>query len=1203
MKEKIERLSRGIFEYEMPELIVSETELVISVEAGMIKEGSLRIGNDQNQRMKGILYVSGKILVLEKTDFIGPEVEIPYYVDAATLLPGEEHVGTICIVSDCGELKLPFTIRVLEPSFQSSVGVVRDLFQFANLARVNWKEAEELFASADFSKIVLQKEKRYITAYEQLIESTDTSQALEEFLVLVHKKKRCDFSILETALEYEVGTENFMENILLKKEQWGYVKVSVACDAPYISLSATELTVEDFVNGQAAISFVVQAEKMHRGNYFTEFVISAGRKRIVLPAVFRCHGTGEAQHYKKNLHRLEYRLTEQYIKFRNDQITGGGFLSESGRILESILALLEKQELEASDVAAKDEIENKKNAYELYRAYLSIVDGKNRNAEEGFAVIQSKKSYYERNHRLFYCAVLYLEAMKSRDRMMVEEYAGIIRSYYEQDKKEDLLLWFLLYMDKRLESNKSLRYETIRKHCSSGRISPVLLFEAAILWNAEPMTVTALTGFECQVMRYLIRNKMVGKEAALQFAYLSDRMTDQAQLQIWILRQLYDRFQHKDILNALCRLLVRGGHAEKKYHVYFKQAVKEQIRLDRIYEYYLMTLDRNTSPVIDQQVLLYFSYSSFLSEEDAAFVYAYVVRNKGTNPAIYRAYLKNMEQFAVNQMKAGIVSESLAVLYADVLRTSIIDREMAQMLPEIIFTYRLECSSPHIQSVCVAHKEEKKVQIVPITEVDGVRRALVSIYTENAEVFLQDAEGRRYMPGEEDKLYRLMHAENFLDTCYEIGSDNRKLLLHIWEKNKNYNKYDKLLIDLQKQISQMSDLRVEMQNNCLVSLVEYYYENYNVELLEAYLNAVNLRLLSAKDRERMLELMILRDMYDKVLESVEMFGCSVTMQAKRISKLCVRGISSPREEKDRQTLLFMGYFAFKNGKIEDRLLQYLADRYNGTTGEMYELWKAAKERELETTSMEERLLAQMLFAESYVDDSFAVFVSYCGSGMNRKLLKAYYAYCSYKYFVRDRMTNPELFEMLKKESFLENTPVCMLAMLKHYSGKETLLEAEKSFVNYYVQKCVQKKLIFPFFKEFEGKIALPANMLDKYYVEYRSNPKNRLKIHYSCNLEETDLRVEEMVDVGYGVFVKELILFYGESLQYFISVEDEEGIEVVESRMVHHTEMESSEGTTKYGKINEILMTQDMKDEKTLFSLLEQYYKEEYAINRHFSPV
>lgn len=150
---------------------------------------------------------------------------------------------------------------------------------------------------------------------------------------------------------------------------------------------------------------------------------------------------------------------------------------------------------------------------------------------------------------------------------------------------------------------------------------------------------------------------------------------------------------------------------------------------------------------------------------------------------------------------------------------------------------------------------------------------------------------------------------------------------------------------------------------------------------------------------------------------------------------------------------------------------------------------------------------------------------------------------------------------------------------------------------------MQKKLIFAFYKDFENRLTLPASMQDKYYVEYRTNPKSRLVLHYTCRLEEDELQEAEMEEAGYGIFVKELILFYGETLQYFITEETENSVEIVESRMVQQTDTEFGSGGTKYGKINEILMTQDLQDEKTLFALLEQYYKEEYAVKRHFAPV
>ena len=38
--------------------------------------------------------------------------------------------------------------------------------------------------------------------------------------------------------------------------------------------------------------------------------------------------------------------------------------------------------------------------------------------------------------------------------------------------------------------------------------------------------------------------------------------------------------------------------------------------------------------------------------------------------------------------------------------------------------------------------------------------------------------------------------------------------------------------------------------------------------------------------------------------------------------------------------------------------------------------------------------------------------------------------------------------ILKKESFLEGNQICVLAVLKYYATKKTLLEAEKEFINY-----------------------------------------------------------------------------------------------------------------------------------------------------------
>ena len=96
---------------------------------------------------------------------------------------------------------------------------------------------------------------------------------------------------------------------------------------------------------------------------------------------------------------------------------------------------------------------------------------------------------------------------------------------------------------------------------------------------------------------------------------------------------------------------------------------------------------------------------------------------------------------------------------------------------------------------------------------------------------------------------------------------------------------------------------------------------------------------------------------------------------------------------------------------------------------------------------------------------------------------------------------------------------------------------------------------------------------------------------------------EEMRHIGYGVFVKEFILFYEEVLQYYITEERDGKAQITESFFRTLDAERVHDEATKYGQINLILTAQDMKDEKTTMDMLENYYRMEYTINRLFEPI
>ena len=136
---------------------------------------------------------------------------------------------------------------------------------------------------------------------------------------------------------------------------------------------------------------------------------------------------------------------------------------------------------------------------------------------------------------------------------------------------------------------------------------------------------------------------------------------------------------------------------------------------------------------------------------------------------------------------------------------------------------------------------------------------------------------------------------------------------------------------------------------------------------------------------------------------------------------------------------------------------------------MFAVWRVCREKEINCTEFEERLIGQVLFAETYSMDVAQVFESYYEKGTDKRLIKAFLKYNAYKYLVKDRVIPEELFDIIAKELSFDKNEICSLAMLKYYSTKEHLDRNQKIFAEYYIEYFAGKDMVLPFFKDFAGK--------------------------------------------------------------------------------------------------------------------------------------
>ncbi len=1187
VKEKVERLSKGVFEYESPNILLSEEELLITVEAGKTHSDSFTISNNKNTPMKGVLYSSSKLLELEQDRFTENHNVINYRFRADNMNAGETTKGEICIVSDCGELQIPFTINTEVPYFNSSLGKIKDLFNFANLATADWAEALKIFKSEEFRLFILHYETKFYVLYHNLLKSRSTNQALEEFLIAVHKKLQMNITVSKTILSYQVSQESFMDKLILTKDNWGYTEIRVSTDAPFISLEHKIIWSDNFVGNAYSLELVLDPKKMRSGNNYGRIYIKTTHQSIIIEVSCRCNKAETKRDDNFRYIKLyERKLTENYLDFRSNRISLNEYVTDSSAVLDSICAI---------DVRNQER-------YHLLQIHLFIISGEEIQARRLLDEYAGKAEELRESAVVIYCGYLYLLALLQKDEESINKALLTISGYYDREYFDWRLLWFLLYIDKKYDNNKILKLENIKKQYQEGCRSPILYFEAVSIFNEEPFLLHELGDFELQVIHWGIKKDYLAEETAIQVTYLAGKNKDFHKLIHHCLTLLYEKYKVKDTLIAICSLLIKGHQRSNQYFHWYQLGVEEQLRITELHEYFMYSIDEKLDIALPQPILLYFIYNSNLNDRKRAYLYAYIVKNKDTIPTIYRTYYKHVERFVLKEIAAHNVSSNLSILYEEIIAQEGLTAEIANELPYIMFKHDINCNNPNMKGVFVIHKEVQEEVYTPFA--NGV--AQVDIYTENAEILLVDGYDNRYITTIDYTINKLMHWEDYINTCYKLQSNHPFIMINLSEKVQNYQKYDVESIEIRKRIILLPQLSEAYYKKNIQDLIYYYYDNFEGELLESYLHQINLRGMNKTDRNKMVEIFIIRDLYDKALTSLDEFGFD-GITVNRLIKLCSNVLQNMSDADNRSEILVnLCYYIFKAGKYNEAILKYLVKYFFGTTSEMFKLWEAAIAFEIDTVDLEERLLGQMLFAESYIVNSLSVFMEYYKKGFNHKLIKAFLSYSAYSYLVKDKLIQPDLISIMKREVTYEENEVCMLALLKEFSRREILTDSEINLIDFNIHKFVKKDIVLPFYVKFESCIDLPPKLNNKFYIEYKANPSHKVVIHYRMEGKDgsDELIAEEMKNVYLGIYIKEFIVFYNEIIEYYISEESEDGQTIETERVnVQLDQNMKLDEDTNYNIINFMLTAMDMQDEKTLMDSIGNFVKTNYVISQVFKTI
>lgn len=144
------------------------------------------------------------------------------------------------------------------------------------------------------------------------------------------------------------------------------------------------------------------------------------------------------------------------------------------------------------------------------------------------------------------------------------------------------------------------------------------------------------------------------------------------------------------------------------------------------------------------------------------------------------------------------------------------------------------------------------------------------------------------------------------------------------------------------------------------------------------------------------------------------------------------------------------------------------------------------------------------------------------------------------------------------------------------SQKDKLTENQIKITKDLIDTLVKSNVNFEFYKKFNKWYKIPFNLLDKTIIDFRTNPKHRVDITYEIKNQEgkTGKVTEEMGSIYPGIFSKEVIMFYGEEIDYSIkeySNEYPEG-KVVDNYSVRISEKNAYNDESRFGIINSMMI-------------------------------
>lgn len=1141
--------------------------------------GSFYIMGEKNTR--GFVYCTDLRFQIRETEFTGGSSEIPYRLSSKGLEPGDVHKGTVFIVSDHGEYEIPFEISILSEIPGSSLGDIRNLFHFTNLAMTDWKTACDLFYSDSFVKILSGTDSQYTTAYRALSVYSGNQFNMEKFLQIAHKKVPPTYTFDCKEIDLDISESGTTGEIVVRREGWGYSRLEISVQGDFLENDTTVITSFDFKKNEAVISYHAVAEKLHAGLNKGLIIINSENESFSIPVYV--HALELAADHRDR--KLSIKLTSKYIDFRVGRITKAEWCRESAAIITPVLS----EDTDRVDLR-------------LVQAQILLME---KRAEEAGRILEMLSIRMETEDQLpelkgFYC---YLKSMYASDPIMEEALADEVWELFKENDDNWRLAWLCLYMREEYKNSLRKRDELLRDQFEKGCRSPLMLLEAVHLFIADPKQMEKLGRYELTVMRFALKFGITSSSLRERFAFLSDDVHAFSEELLGMLIDCYEIQSDRDILASLCTHLMRGNCIGSRYFRWYSDAVEQEIRMARLYEYYMMSISNTYDGLLPKIVLMYFAYRSNLDAARTALLYANVLRHKAEYTELYERYEESMTAFVEEQLLNRSLDENMAFLYSRLLEPFEMAPEFGNAYTELLFSERVRIADKRAVNVVLVYEHLQDEFVYPLFNSE----AMIPIYGELVNIFWEDDEGNRRELSDRDERLLIIADDPDPDALCNAEAPELGGVLYVSELGNDSIRINEKNEAMLSWLSLQENVTEEYSGRLMIDLAQYYFENDNIAMLDELLLRLEPERMSRADREICVRIMVARGLYDEAFSWICECG-SEGIDYKILLRLCDRILVRRDYEYDPQMLALCSSI-MSMGKYDEESLVYLLRYACGTTRYLKELWRAADTFGVDVHDFLAGMLTQILFTGADVKEKYDIYSQFSEGATDSLLERAVLSALSYDMFVNEAEGTEKCYEriMYFARQGERLTHFSVFSFLRHAAEKKEdgrITAGELEIALYFLKQMWGEGLFLPCFMSFKEEEPRLRIFSGQSFIEYCGHPDSHVILHYVTSapgVESDEYKKEEMLHVYGGVYIKSFVLFKGEKINYYITEENDRREKLTKASVLEPADRGLSESPDRYSMINTVAaMAQD--DAGSTDVKAEEYEAQAYLTDRLFQP-